>query len=113
MSLINRHGINLRFGLVGTGRIAHTYAQAFTRTPNAQLVACTDLDSSALRKYAQETGSTAFPSHLEMADSGKIDAVIVATPPATHGAVCLDLLSRGIPVLCEKPVSFSAETARR
>src|SRR5215469_8406718 len=113
MSLINRHGVSLRFGLVGAGRIAHTYAQAFTRTPNAQLVASADLDTSALQKFAQETGSIAFPSHVEMADSGKVDAVVVATPPASHGAVCLDLLARGIPVLCEKPVSFSAETARK
>jgi predicted dehydrogenase len=48
-----------------------------------------------------------------LAESGKIDAVVVAAPPACHGPICLDFLARGIPVLCEKPVAFSADTARK
>ena len=33
--------------------------------------------------------------------------------PPIHGKIAIDLLERGIPVLCEKPVSFDLETARQ
>ena len=113
MSLVNRRGASLRFGLVGTGRIARTYAQAFARTSNARLTAAADICGDAVRAFARETDCLAFSSHADLAASGKIDAVVVAAPPAYHGPICLDFLLNGIPVLCEKPVAFSADTARR
>lgn len=110
----NSHrGARLRFGLVGTGRIAQAYADAFARTTNARLVAVADVRSSAAEEFARKTGAAVFSSHLSLAESGKVDAVIVATPPICHGSICIDLLERGIPVLCEKPVSFSLVTARK
>lgn len=105
-------GARLRFGLVGTGRIAQAYADAFVRTTNARLVAVTDVRTAAAEEFARKTGAAVFSSHLALAESGKVDAVIVATPPVCHGSICIDLLQREIPVLCEKPVSFSLETAR-
>jgi predicted dehydrogenase len=110
----NSHrGARLRFGLVGTGRIAQAYAEAFCRTTNARLVAVTDVRAVAAEEFARKTGAAVFSSHLALAESGKVDAVIVATPPICHGSICIDLLERGIPVLCEKPVSFSVATARK
>lgn len=109
----HQRGARLRFGLIGTGRIAQAYAEAFSKTPNARLTAVADARPDVARQFAEQTGSIPFSSHLELADSGKVDAVIVATPPACHGPICIDCLYRGLPVLCEKPVSFSLETARR
>src|SRR5947209_17643854 len=98
-------GASLRFGLVGAGRIGQTYAQAFSRTPNACLTAVSDVTADAASTMAKQTGCQAWSSHLELAESGTVDAVIVATPPAFHGEIAIDFLKRGIPVLCEKPVS--------
>ncbi len=113
MSPTNHRGTSLRFGLVGTGRIARTYAQAFARTSNAHLTAASDISGDAIDAFARETGCLAYSSHTDLAASGKIDAVVVAAPPAYHGPICLDFLMNGIPVLCEKPVAFSADTARK
>jgi predicted dehydrogenase len=41
----------------------------------------------------------------------EIDAAIVAVPPALHYPVCMELLSRGVHVLCEKPLADSADKA--
>ena len=106
-------GDKLRFGLIGAGRIANTYVEAFAKTANATLAAVTDVRPEAAQSLASTAGCTAYPSHIEMAESGKIDAVVIATPPAVHVPISIDLLSRGIPVLCEKPVSFSVDSARR
>ena len=113
MNLMNRRGASLRFGLVGAGRIGRVYAEAFAQTPNARLVAVADVSQTVRDKFATETGCLAFASHADLADSGKIDAAIVATPPASHGPICMDFLLRRIPVLCEKPVTFGVETARK
>jgi predicted dehydrogenase len=106
-------GNKLRFGLIGAGRIAQTYAEAFAKTGNACLAAVTDVWPEAAQSIASRVGCPVFPTYADMAASGKIDAVVVATPPSVHVPICIDLLSQGIPVLCEKPVSFNVESARR
>jgi len=106
-------GTALRFGLIGAGRIAQAYVQALRETPNATLAAIADVDSEAVSALAQQTGCRGYDSHLELADAGGLDAVIIATPPSVHGPISIDFLHRGIPVLCEKPVSTGLETARQ
>jgi predicted dehydrogenase len=105
-------GDQLRFGIIGAGRIAESYAQAFQSARNAKLVAVADTRPEVARLAADKLHCAHFDSHLAMADSGTVDAVVVATPPATHSAICLDFLDRKIPVLCEKPVSIDPESAR-
>lgn len=54
----------------------------------------------------------AFKS-LQEAVSADPDGIIVATPPESHLEIVEVALKRGIPVLCEKPLSTSFEAARR
>ncbi len=112
MQAIRDRGEKLRFGLVGAGRIAEAYCQAFQHVSNAQLAGIADVRFAAAEAAAARCGCAAYPSHLALAESGKIDAVVIATPPATHSTICLDFLDRSIPVLCEKPVSIDSEGAR-
>jgi len=106
-------GNSLRFGLIGAGRIAQSYVQAFRETSNARLTAVADVNKSAAEALARQGGCRAFSSHAELLESGDVDAVIVAAPPNVHGPISIDFLQNCIPVLCEKPVSIDIETARR
>ncbi|MDP2305347.1 MAG: Gfo/Idh/MocA family oxidoreductase [Pseudomonadota bacterium] len=45
-------------------------------------------------------------------DIDGIDAAVIATPTATHAAVALPLLERGIPCLVEKPLAATLHEAR-
>lgn len=102
-----------RLGLVGAGAIARAYAAAIAKGATARLVAVADTDGDAAAAFARETGATPFASHLDLAGASLCEAVLVTTPPATHAPIVIDLVSRGLPVLCEKPLSVDLDSARR
>lgn len=101
----------LRFGLVGAGAIAQSYAQAFSLSPQVQLSAVADNRHDAAEAFAAANQCTAFASAEEMADQADLDAVVVCTPPVTHRQVCCELLARKLHVLCEKPLSIDTQSA--
>ncbi|BBO33011.1 Gfo/Idh/MocA family protein [Lacipirellula parvula] len=101
----------VRFGLVGAGAIAQAYAQAFTQTTAAKLVAVADSRREAAEKMADAAQCQAFTDAESMADAVELDAVLVCTPPSTHREICCALLERGIHVLCEKPLAISSVDA--
>jgi predicted dehydrogenase len=102
----------LKFGLVGAGAIAQSYAQAFATSQHAQLAAVADVAPAAANTMAEAFGCKPFTSYRAMANGAKLDAVIVCTPPVTHAEVCVYFLQRRTPVLCEKPLSIDGEGAR-
>jgi predicted dehydrogenase len=112
MHPVSTSGKKIRFGLIGTGRIADAYAQAFAAAGNAILVGVTDILPMAAQAFAAKNHCQSFDTYEDLLKGVDVDAVVVSTPPVTHGPICVDLLSRGIAVLCEKPVSLDVETAR-
>ena len=103
----------LRFGIVGAGGIAHSYAQAFEQTRGATLAAVAEVRPEAAAAFAEGFSCSHYPSHEAMAKEAELDAVIVCTPPASHPDICLYFLAKKIPVLCEKPLSIQSGSARR
>lgn len=101
----------LRFGLVGAGSIAGTYAQAFAGAQGAVLAAVADTRPEAAQALAARAGCPAFDCSQTLAASCPLDAVVVCTPPATHAEISLTFLRLGIHVLCEKPLSLDLSSA--
>jgi len=101
----------LRFGLVGTGRIAESYARAFEGYAEARVAAVADVRPEAAAALARTLGCPSFDSHTALYGAGRLDAVLVCSPPATHTAISRYFLRRGIHVLCEKPLSVDARGA--
>lgn len=102
----------LSFAIVGAGGIAQSYATAFENHPEARLTAVVDVRPAAALALATRFHCQAFPSVERLFDATTVDAVILCTPPNTHEALTLQFLNRGVPVLCEKPFTFTAESAR-
>ena len=104
----------VKFGLIGTGGIAQSYAQAFETNENAQLVAVCDVRVDAVEAMASRFKCSSFTSTETLAFSGpKLDAVVICTPPNTHEDIAVRFLKRGVNVLCEKPFTLTAASARR
>jgi predicted dehydrogenase len=77
--------------------------------PDARLVACADIDP---QRSADCPPGVLFRTNLDDAlDAQGVKAVIVATPPDTHGHVVSSAAARGLAIFCEKPLAGSLEDA--
>ncbi len=101
----------IKFALVGTGRIAQSYVEAFAKTSEAELFAVADTNYEAAQSLAERLHCQAFASHETLANEAEIDAVIICTPPVTHAEISIDFLRRGTHVWCEKPFSIDSASA--
>jgi predicted dehydrogenase len=101
----------LKFGLIGAGGIAQSYAQAFEQSSIAQLIAVVDVRLEAAQALAERLNCQSFESYKTMAESLELDAVIICTPPVTHREISIYFLDRKVNVLCEKPLSVDVQSA--
>jgi predicted dehydrogenase len=101
-----------RLGMVGAGAIAQAYLKALDGDDCAQIVGVVDVRPEAAQAAAEIARCKAFGSYREMADSAQLDAAIICTPPASHPEIAKFFLSRGINVLCEKPIAIDIDSAQ-
>ncbi len=103
---------NLKCGLIGAGGIAQAYAQAFNESTCCELVAVADVRPEAAAALAEIVGGRAYGDYKQLADV-ELDAIIVATPPATHPVLACFFMDRGTPVLQEQPHATPGTDAER
>lgn len=95
----------IRLGTVGTSQICRYFLGGAKLTGEYTLSAVYSRDYDNGIKFANEHGcNTVFCDLNEMAKSGLIDAVYIASPNAFHYEQSKIFLENGIHVLCEKPI---------
>jgi predicted dehydrogenase len=100
----------MRFAYIGLGRAARLYHfPALPRVPGASPVGGTDDSPDQRRAWHDATGMPVFDTVEELLEEGRPDVVVVATPPSTHAAFCIQALEAGAHVLCEKPFVETVE----
>lgn len=104
---------DIRWGIMGPGRIAHKFAQAVNGSPNAALQAIGSRDLPRAEAFAAQYGvPRAHGSYEALAADPQLDAIYIATPHASHLECILLCLEHGKAVLCEKPFTINAHQAR-
>lgn len=100
----------LRVGVIGTGHWGKNLLRNF-RTLGALGALC-DIDGTA-REWAAAAypDADAYASAGELLTDKTIDAVAIATPPATHGELALQALDAGKHVFVEKPLCLDLDQA--
>jgi myo-inositol 2-dehydrogenase / D-chiro-inositol 1-dehydrogenase len=107
----------VRYGLVGSGMMGLEHIQNLAITPGAVLTALSDPVPASLgwaKNALGERSATvqSFETATELAESGLVDAVIVASPNHTHRDVLAPLFDAGLHILCEKPLATTIDDAR-
>ncbi len=99
----------IRWGIIGCGSMGREHILNLAALGGAEVTAIADPDANS-RAQADATAHAArftpamFDDHRALLDSGRCDAVIVASPNFTHAAVLRDVLATDLHLLAEKPL---------
>ncbi len=97
----------IRFGVIGPGRAAARFAQGLAAVPNASLHSVWGRNPQRARAFAQKFAVPNAAPTLSDLFATNIDAVYIATHPDTHAGLCIQALTAGKHVLCEKPSALN------
>jgi myo-inositol 2-dehydrogenase/D-chiro-inositol 1-dehydrogenase len=99
--------MTLAVGVIGTGVMGAEHARLLRHeTSGAHLAAVCDADPT--RAHAAAQGAAVFTDAIALIRSDQVQAVVIASPDATHAGYALACLAAGKPVLCEKPIAATA-----
>lgn len=101
----------VKFALVGCGRVSRKHVDAIARSPGARLVGVCDIDGDRARSLGRATGVPAFTRLDDMFASVDADVVNVATPSGYHSEHAIRAAEVGKHVVVEKPIAVRLEDA--
>ncbi|MBC6999223.1 Gfo/Idh/MocA family oxidoreductase [Cytophaga sp. FL35] len=98
----------IRWGIVGPGRIAHSFAKDLKLVEGGKLTAVASRSLERAQEFAKEYGAEhSFGSYEEMFESDEVDVLYVATPHTSHCELSIAAMEKGKHVLCEKPMGIN------
>ncbi|MBB3188451.1 Gfo/Idh/MocA family protein [Microbacter margulisiae] len=104
----------VKWGILGTGRIAHTFAQALQVVTNSELIAVGSRNKEKATQFASEFKILkAYGSYEELIGDPEVDVVYIATPHNLHEANTILALNHHKHVLCEKPMGVNRKESLR
>ena len=105
----------LRGAIVGFGNVAvEGHLPAWQQHRQFSIVAVCDSNEARLAMAADLLPAARRYARLgELLKVEKLDFVDVATPPASHASIILEVLAKRVHVLCEKPLTTHWEECRR
>jgi predicted dehydrogenase len=102
----------LKLGLIGCGRRGRILLSAILEHSLFEVQALAAQNEAALTQAALYQPRAKKYSHAHELLDTELDAVLVATPPATHGELSIAALHAGKDVLCEVPAVISVDEAQ-
>ena len=96
----------LKVGVIGVGGIAHTHFPGWKKSPDAELIAVSDLDTATAKKVGEDYKvAHVYEKAEELIANKEIDIVDICTPNAYHAPLSIKALEAGKHVICEKPLA--------
>ena len=102
----------IKWGIMGTGRIAGSFAVALNYLEDAELYGIGSRSEERADAFSDEYSvPKSFHDYESLINNPDIDVVYIATPHSLHKENCLMCLEHGKAVLCEKPFTINAAEA--
>jgi predicted dehydrogenase len=103
---------NVRWGILGCGRIASKFAADLALLKDAELFAVASRSMANAQDFAsQYPASFVYDNYTELASNPLVDIIYVATPHSHHHEHTLLCLRHNKAVLCEKAFAINARQA--
>ncbi|WP_437286721.1 Gfo/Idh/MocA family protein [Sorangium sp. So ce406] len=105
--------MSVRVALVGCGRWGEKLLRALSENARARVVAVADVDRGRLTRARALAPRARLVRTVDEALAARVDAVLIATPAASHAELALRAIEAGADVFVEKPLALSAIQADR
>jgi predicted dehydrogenase len=104
----------VKWGILGTGKIAKRFMQAAFYVPDAQVVAVGSREQHTADQFGAQFGvPKRYGSYDALIGDPEVEIVYVATPHTLHAENTLAALQASKHVLCEKPFTVNAPQAEQ
>ncbi|HET8796708.1 MAG TPA: Gfo/Idh/MocA family oxidoreductase [Thermoanaerobaculia bacterium] len=103
--------MTIRIGVVGTGYLGRLHARVLTEIPAANVVGFVEPNDDIAAEVETNLKLKRYPSVAALGRD--IHCAIVATPTTTHFEIAGQLLDAGCDVMIEKPITTTADEARK
>jgi predicted dehydrogenase len=104
--------VTIRVGVAGLGYWGPNLARNFAGLPGCELTWCCDASEAARERLAGTFPHARFTADLgDLLGDPELDAVVLATPVPTHGALAAQVLRAGKHCFVEKPLAQSVADA--
>ena len=102
----------IKIAILGTGRMAQRHADQLKRMDDVEIAACCDIRKEVADTFASTNGIPRVYTDLTtMLNNEDLNAITNVTIDAAHLPTSLEILDKGIHLLCEKPLATNAGDA--
>ncbi|MDZ7698822.1 MAG: Gfo/Idh/MocA family oxidoreductase [Deltaproteobacteria bacterium] len=100
---------SLKVGVIGVGHLGEFHVQKYRALSGVELVGVADINYERAQEIAGRYETQAYKDHHALVD--KVDAVSLAVTTEMHFEVAKDVLSAGVHMLIEKPITYDLSEA--
>lgn len=100
----------MRAGVIGTGYLGRLHARILTEM-DVEAIGFVETNDAIAAEVQENLKLRRFESVAALAK--EIDGAVIATPTTTHFDIARELLEAGVDVMIEKPITASADDARK
>jgi predicted dehydrogenase len=98
----------IKWGILGTGNIANSFARDFIYVQNGVIHAVASRSIQKSKEFADRHGIiTAYGSYEDLFRDTEITVIYIATPHHLHLKNASEAMKNGKAVLCEKPITIN------
>lgn len=104
----------IKWGILGTGNIAHAFASDFKAVESGELAAVASRNRVRAKDFAAEYGiEKTYEGYKNLAQDDEIDIIYIATPHDSHYRNIMLCLKNNTSVFCEKPLTVNQHQANQ
>ncbi len=104
---------SLRWGIIGTGAIAKTFARALAASTCGELVAIGSRSQASADSFGDEFNAQhRHATYESLLENAEVQAVYISTPHPLHAQNTIAAARAGKHILCEKPLAMNLSQAQ-
>lgn len=101
----------LKLGLIGLGGMGRNHLEKEAALDEIRFAGVADVAAAAVDDVSKRYDVPGFYDYRQLIDSGRCEAVLIATPHPFHAPIALYAIERGLHVLSEKPIAVTVAEA--